>query len=333
MLGIFFSCSSKYELVSKLEYKNDSLSVRAIYPEFDKVWFGNAYGKVGYVSFLPKIHSQSIQLLKGNEHEFRSIALDSNYVYYINTGSPAQLIQLNKNDLTSKIIFRDDLKDVFYDTMFINKQGKGIVLGDPIENKFSLLQTIDAGKKWNKITESLPIAMEGEAAFASSNSNVQVFENCIYFISGGKRSRFFKSEDFGFTWKIIDLPIVQGETMTGAYTMNFYNEKLGIVMGGDYNKKEENSKNKCITFDGGNTWNSIAENVMPGYVSCVQFVPNSNGEKVICCGGTGVYYSKNKGKTWEQILPDNDFYTLRFYDKHTLYLAGRKKIIQLKVNL
>jgi hypothetical protein len=70
-------------------------------------------------------------------------------------------------------------------------------------------------------------------------------------VSGGTQSRVFYSKDKGKTWQVFDTPIVQGEAMTGIFTADFYNEKIGIIAGGNYEKPEQNFQNKAMTFDAG----------------------------------------------------------------------------------
>ncbi len=120
--------------------------------------------------------------------------------------------------------------------------------------------------------------------------------------------------------------------MTGAFSMDFYNKKKGIIVGGNYDQQKDNSANKAITKDGGKTWKLIAENEAFGYASCVQFMPKSNGKVIYTCGTSGVYYSTNYGKKWHKILEDTDFYTLRFSSEKYIYLAGRNKVTKIKIS-
>ena len=151
-------------------------------------------------------------------------------------------------------------------------------------------------------------------------------------VSGGKKSRLFKSLDKGVTWQVFDTPIIQGEAMTGAFSMDFSSKKKGIIVGGNYDKQKDNAANKAITKNGGKTWKLLAENESFGYASCVQFMPKSNGKVIYTCGTSGVYYSTNFGKEWTKILEDTDFYTLRFSSEKFIYLAGKNKITKIKIS-
>ena len=117
--------------------------------------------------------------------------------------------------------------------------------------------------------------------------------------------------------------------MTGSFTADFYNENIGFIAGGNYEKLEQNFQNKAITNDGGKTWQLIAENEGFGYASCLQYVPNSGGKSIVVVGATGVFYSADTGKKWKQLSTDKDFYTIRFIDEKTAIAAGKNKIVKI----
>jgi photosystem II stability/assembly factor-like uncharacterized protein len=104
------------------------------------------------------------------------------------------------------------------------------------------------------------------------------------------------------------------------------------VAGGNFEQPTQSFGNKAVTNDGGKTWKLIAENTGFGYASCIQYVPNSNGKKLVSVGATGIYYSNDKGSNWKQISSDNSFYTIRFIDASTAIVAGKDKIVSIIFN-
>ena len=117
--------------------------------------------------------------------------------------------------------------------------------------------------------------------------------------------------------------------MTGAFTVDFYDESIGFIAGGNYEKLEQNFQNKAITNNGGKSWKLVAEKKGFGYASCAQYLPNSGGKSIIVVGATGVYYSRNSGKKWKLLALDKDFYSIRFINSTTAIAAGKNKIVKI----
>jgi photosystem II stability/assembly factor-like uncharacterized protein len=207
---------------------------------------------------------------------------------------------------------------------------EGILIGDPIENCLSILITRDSGTSWQKTScDKLPKTIDGEAAFAASNTNIIIIGNKTWVVSGGKKSRVFFSPDKGNSWQVFETPIVQGKEMTGIFTADFYNDTIGFVAGGNYEILNQNFQNKAITADGGKTWNLIADNQGFGYASCVQYIPNSKGTQLVTVGASGLQYSSDGGKSWKQLSQDDSLYTIRFVNEATAFAAGKNKIIKI----
>ncbi|MBT8295050.1 MAG: oxidoreductase, partial [Gramella sp.] len=194
----------------------------------------------------------------------------------------------------------------------------------------SIIVTRNGGNSWRKIdSKDLPKAEEGEAAFAASNSNIAVIGENTWILTGGVRSRVLFSPDKGKSWEVYDTPLVQGKATSGGYSLDFYDEKNGIIVGGDYTNPEANTSNKAITKDGGKTWQLIADGEDPGYKSSVRYVPGSKGKAMIATGFNGIHYSNDEGLNWDK-LSDEGFYTLRFLNDSVAYAAGKGRIARLK---
>ena len=326
-----FGFSQKVTITSEILFES-KLSCRAILIDEDKVWMGMDKGRYGfYDKKRDTTIIKEIQSVTRNT-EFRSIASTNESIFILSVGNPAMLIRINKKTLEETVVYKEDHEKVFYDSMQFVDDLNGFAMGDPIENCLAFIKTTDGGKTWQKVScDILPSISEGEAAFATSNTNLIVKGKSIFMVSGGKKSRVFVSRDFGSTWNVYDTPIVQGATMTGIFTADFYNEKIGIIAGGNYEKQDQNWANKAITKNGGKTWKLIAEKEAFGYASCIQFVPNGKGKKLISVGGTGMYYSDNFGISWTKFSDDKDFYTFRFESEKVFYATGRNKLVRFQI--
>lgn len=308
------------------------LSCRAILVDTDKVWMGMDKGRYGFYDKKNDTLILKASHFVSNSTEFRSIAANKEFVFILSVGNPAKLIRIDKKTLQETIVYTEENEKVFYDSMQFVDDLNGFAMGDPTENCLSLIKTADGGKTWKKLPcENLPKVNSGEAAFATSNTNLIVKGNAVFMVSGGIKSRVFVSHNFGTSWQVYETPIVQGEEMTGIFTADFYNEKIGIIAGGNYLKQQQNWSNKAITMDGGKTWELIADKAAFGYTSCVQFVPKSKGEKLISVGGTGIYYSEDFGKNWIKLSDDKDFYTFRFESNKVFYATGKNKLVRFNI--
>ena len=159
----------------------------------------------------------------------------------------------------------------FFDSMVFWDRTHGIVLGDPIPDeagnvKFELLTT-ENGETWTPIPPAqLPPALEGEGAFAASNSCLAILtaeDPNIWFATGGKAARVFHSSDRGRSWQVFDTPIVHGTDSEGIFSMAFRDAAHGVIAGGDYKHPDQDGPDLAFTNDGGRTW--TLSQVFPQY--------------------------------------------------------------------
>ena len=336
-LSFFFtSCKENFtpreiNTISVKTYKIDSISIRAIYAKNkDTLYFAGSNGRIGTTT--DGGNTWNINTLTFHDSikpHFRSISKTKNALFALSIANPALLYKI---DDTKKIVYTENHEKVFYDSMkFFSNGIDGIAVGDPTSDCPSIITTNDGGNTWTKIScEQLPKFEEGEAFFAASNTNIKIINNIVWIASGGKKARVLKSSDKGKTWEIYTTPIVQGNGPQGIYSIDFYDENNGIIIGGDYSKPNDNCKNKAITSDGGKTWQLIADNENPNYKSCVQYVPEGDGKEIFAVGKTGISFSNDAGKSWKK-LSDEGFYSIQFIDKNTAWLSGNEKIAKLSI--
>jgi len=151
----------------------------------------------------------------------------------------------------------------FFDSMAFWDSKHGIVLGDPIPDesgklKFEVLLTED-GQTWHGIRSSqIPDALEGEGAFAASNSCIAIFGGAddpnIWFATGGKVARVFHSHDRGQTWEVFPTPMLHGPASAGTFSIAFRDPLHGVIAGGDYKHPNDDGPNLAFTDNGGKTW-------------------------------------------------------------------------------
>ncbi|SCY00095.1 sialidase family protein [Flavobacterium caeni] len=326
----FFSVFAHAQTIHIDTLLEDKISIRAIAIDGKSVWYGADKGRFGKIDFEKRTRDKRQVFLDTMKIEFRNIAQTSKAVFVLKIGNPALLYKIDKSTMAETLVYSEQHPNVFYDSMQFWDDLEGMAMGDPIDGCFSILTTRDGGNTWQKKScKDLPVLAQGEAAFAASNTNLVVNGNQAWMVSGGKKARVFHSPDRGKTWSTAETPIEQGQAMTGIYTADFYDEKRGVVAGGNYDQQQQNTQNKAMTRDGGKTWQLVANGAGFGYASCIQYVPDSKGMKLVCVGGTGVYFSDDAGQTWKQLSTDRDFYTLRFIDGCTAIAAGKNKLVRL----
>lgn len=331
---LIFSTNTKAQTFTSVTIDTilkDKISIRAISIAEDKLYFAGDKSRVGYVIFPPEPSKINAEVVSDSMvYEYRSLATNGKELFALSIGNPARLHKFSKDLMGKSLVYEERHEKVFYDSMQFWNKKEGLAIGDPTEDCLSVIITRDGGQTWQKLPCAvLPKVVDGEAAFAASNTNIVVKGNHAWVVSGGKQSRVFHSPDKGKSWEVFETPIVQGETMTGIFTADFYNEKIGFIAGGNYEKATQNFQNKAMTTDGGKTWTLVAESQGFGYASCVQFVPNSGGKGLVAVGAQGLFYSADGGQTWQQLLNDPTLYTIRFLNSNTAFAAGKNKIIKI----
>ncbi|WP_411031961.1 WD40/YVTN/BNR-like repeat-containing protein [Spongiimicrobium sp. 3-5] len=330
-LVLFQSCNQKVGSHNFSQVKieplfTDSLSIRAIEIMDGSLAFAANKGTYGLMDLKTNAIKTNSKIYDSIIPEFRAVAHTTSDFFMLSVGSPALLFKTGDNG-QMQLVYQETGDGVFYDAMTFWNDMEGIAIGDSVGGCLSIIITRDGGHNWKKIPcDQLPEGRDKEGAFAASNTNVVTKGNKAWIVTTS--ATVYYTKDKGNHWEIFNTPIVNSKATQGIYSIDFYDEDLGFVIGGDFTDPENKDKNKALTTDGGKTWHLVANGLEPEYKSCVQFVPNSGGEDLIALGFTGISYSKDKGKTWTS-LSEESFYTLRFLNDSVAYAAGKNKISKL----
>ncbi|WP_316831953.1 WD40/YVTN/BNR-like repeat-containing protein [Pedobacter aquatilis] len=324
MMAPFFCTAQNYTL--KPLNENTKTSLRGLSVVNDKItWVSGSNGAVGKTTDGGRTWQWTKP--KGYEKlDFRDIeAFNEKEAVIVNAGSPAYILKTTDGGESWIETYKNADTAIFLDGLGFWDKNKAIIFGDPIDNRMKLLKTTDAGKSWTDVSSNLSISLaKGEAGFAASGTTIKTLSGGKTWVaSGGTVSNIYYSADYGTSWQVFKCPIWQGENSTGPFSMDFYDAKNGIVVGGNYVKDKENTNNVLLTNDGGKNWHK-PETPVSGYRSGVTYIDKNT---LIATGTSGTDISVDSGKNWMHIS-DISFNAVQKAKKgRVVLLAGNKGFI------
>lgn len=212
--------------------------------------------------------------LKGYEKsDFRDIeAFDAKRAIIMSSGTPAYILKTTDGGQSWKEVYKNLDTAYFLDAMDFWNDKRGMLVGDPINGHFLLMETKDGGNTWKEWDSmQTPEAMDGEAVFAASGTSLRCWgRNEFGFVTGGAVSRLVRS-NFKCSFSQSDtLLILQGKQSQGAFS--FYKlKKSWLFVGGDYmNDTQTTSPNFYCAFK--KLDNSYWGENIHGYKSSVELI-------------------------------------------------------------
>ncbi|QJD95176.1 oxidoreductase [Mucilaginibacter robiniae] len=255
--------------------------------------------------------------VKGFEQsDFRDIeAFSAREAIIMSSGTPAVILKTIDGGESWNVCYRNPDKAYFLDAMTFADPQHGYILGDPINGKFLLLQTINGGQSWAPFAVQ-PTAMPNEAAFAASGTCIRVNKNNLYVVTGGATARLLATPLNTAKWTYTNLPITHGQASTGAFSVAF-GSRSAIIVGGNYASPKLTDSVACYISLPAVTQISLAKSVPAGYQSGVEYLGQ---ETFLATGTSGTNWSTDNGQTWRQI--DQESY-------NTCQKAKRGKLVLL----
>jgi photosystem II stability/assembly factor-like uncharacterized protein len=280
-------------------------SVSVASPEV--VWIGGTKGTFVRTSDGGKTW-QTGTVPDAHNCDFRDVkAIDNQTAYLMSAGlaekGQARIYKTTNGGQTWTLLYQTQQKGVFFDSMDFWDKQHGIVVSDPVDGRWFMLTTDDAGKTWQPVPPiALPQMEPNEAAFAASGTNLIVQgKRHVWIASGGSPyGRVFRSNDRGKTWAVSPTPLTGGE-MAGLVGMQFFSEKVGMVVSATYKQKEQPKQNVAITRDGGQTWQAVAPVEPSGLKEAIALLPD---DRLLLVGPSGSNLSADQGQTWQQLDTD-----------------------------
>ncbi|MCH7411770.1 YCF48-related protein [Belliella sp. DSM 111904] len=227
--------------------------------------------------------------------DFRDVeAISATTAIAVSAGQPAVVYKTVDGGNTWQLKYEGP-EAAFLDGVSFYSDQKGYIIGDPIDGKWMVLETIDGGENWTWL-ETSPRAEDGEGSFAASGSTIIATKDYLLFSSGGTLSKVYYSENGGRKWKEKKTPIIQGEPSQGIFSLSRMNDQNVIGVGGDYLQPDLAERNVITTNLLSEAWSVPSGSLPSGHRSGVAYFPRYHW--AIAVGPNGSDYSKDGGANW-----------------------------------
>ncbi len=258
--------------------------------------------------------------------DFRDIeAFDANtaYILSIGNGESSRIYKTTDGGATWKLQFKNTDAKAFFDAAACWDRNNCIAMSDPVDGEYVLISTNDGGANWKPIVSNqMAAAKDGEAAFAASGTClITQGKTNVFIVSGGSDGRVFRSTDRGRTWNIATTPIVKGTAGSGIFSIAMIDTQNGVIVGGNYEKPNENKNSLAFTSDRGKSW--VTGSGLTGYRSGVTYLDRKT---VVAVGTSGSDISSDGGKTWKN-LDKASYNAVQARGKNVVWAVGDKGMV------
>jgi photosystem II stability/assembly factor-like uncharacterized protein len=317
LLILFISPLLKAQTIISIN-SNKQVSFRGLsVVDNNTAWVSGSKGTIGITNDGGKSWNW-VQVKNYEKADFRDIeAFSDKEAIIMSSGSPSLILKTLDGGLNWSLKYQKDDKSYFLDAMDFADNKNGYILGDPINSKFFLLATHDAGNTWTEVADS-PGALPNEAAFAASGTCIRVNNN-ITIVTGGSTSRMLYADTKKMLWANKQLPLTNATPSRGAFSFAT-NKNSIIIVGGNYSKDTQRDS-VAYLLSGRGFKGSFPNSGPAGYQSCVEHL---KGNVFVSTGTSGSNITLDKGKTWHKF--DSNSYNVCRKAKHgnLVLLAGDK---------
>lgn len=263
--------------------------------------------------------------------DFRDIeAFDANtaYILSIGNGESSRIYKSIDGGATWKLQFTNKNEKAFFDAIACWSRTFCLAMSDPVDGRFLILSTVDGGASWKVDSKhsGVPESIEGEAAFAASGTCIIAIPPSPGFliVTGGNAARVLRGTrrtDGGISWRAHETPITHGTSGSGIFSIAMRDANNGIIVGGNYEKPDDEKDTLAFTKDGGTTW--LAGTGLTGYRSSVAYLDNAT---MIAVGTNGTDMSSDGGRTWKKI-GDENLNAVAAKGKKAVWAVGPKGLV------
>lgn len=222
-------------------------------------------------------------------------------------GDQSRLYKTTDGCASWTLVLANPDKNGFWDAVSIADRQNIMILGDPVEGRFVIEESVDGGKSWKRDASVALRASEAEGGFAASNSSFLRFKNGALAFGTGSPSGAHAFLGCGSCipaerWRAVAVAAFPPATSAGIFSLSARDERRWIAVGGDYLKPNESVGTAAYTSDGGLHW-AASEKNPHGYRSSVQWW--EQGKLWITVGTNGSDLSRDDGRNWQKIDDGN----------------------------
>lgn len=288
------------EVVWDMHATGSSASFRGLVSVDDEViWACGSQGTV-LRSVDGGQHWETIRLPGMEKVELRAIhAWDAQEAIVATAGQPCVILKTVDGGVSWREVYRNVRPESFIDGMKFLNDRDGFVVGDPVDGQWMLLRSYDRGESWQAAARESVQAVEGEAAFAASNSSIAwlSWNDLLIGLGGGEGiAKVLASMDGGATWVRRDVACMQRNASSGVFSLANRGPDV-VAVGGDYLKPERAKDHVAISSDGGQSWRIPSGTLPRGFRSSVAYAERDGRPFWVTLGPTGSEWSHD-GEEW-----------------------------------
>ena len=222
----------------------------------------------------------------------------------------------------------------FYDCIgFWDAEG-GVLYGDSVDGRLTVLVTQDGGRTWSR-PAGLPAAQPGEGGFAASGgcaiAITALGKDRAWIGTGNTGSaRMLRTDDRGVSWRASTVPVVAGDA-SGVTAVTFRDAFNGVAVGGEIGKRDGRGEYVALSSDGGATWTPGGRPTFAGAAYGAAYVPRATVPTVVMLGPGGADVSYDDGHSWVP-LDSASYWSVGFSSPAGGWLVGpRGRIVHARL--
>lgn len=256
------------------------------------------------------------------ESDFRSIhAFSYREAVVANAGSPASIYKTDNGGDQWEVVYRNTNAKAFINSIAFTDYDHGFAIGDPINGKLMVLESLNGGQAWQPI-EKEPMMSPDEFVFAASGTTLRAMKDGTLLVgTGGAQARLLISGNFGSSWKTLAAPVIDPNPSSGIFSVWISDNGRIVAVGGDYKREQLAFSNSWTSNNGGKSWQKPGQ-FPGGYRSCVEQV----GRFLVAIGPSGGDISGDGGLSWQPFIGPGGNVIRTSPDGKLTLMAGKNRI-------